>query len=423
MNNTPNYDHFNRFYKANYIIFSNDCLNNKLNELLYEQFLDCYNQMRLSGDEIYVEPLPEIEREPFSKDFDVFGIFSDAYYICTNLLFSPNIYRHLPKEYYESEPDFNGWTQNIRDRYADAVVSMAYAILYSQSCLPTTAYRLMHFIEQRQKNDEYFFSQFKNMAEETFNTVEGTYDIDFLQFVQLKDDIVVNPMKVMRDNYLSELLDSAGSKDQKLRILITVKNMPEYNSDKYQNSIDEKIKLIREEKDFVKSIFFRDFCDEFYGISFDGKPLPPKAPDLASEFDELPFEAPPTLPEFQDAEKIEEEKNKLEHRIVDLEKELASMNSIFKEPELKPEAFTAQQCCLFFYYFFDKIGAEYKDMNRSAWKRLIWRVCNKTPKNIYDALRFDFDNEQTKKDLVVVAEAVKELFPEMASQILRDCEA
>ncbi len=423
MNNIPDYTHFNRYYKPAYKCLPNACPSGRLDTLLYEQFLDCYNQLRLDGKEMYVEFLPELGRDPFSDNFNVSSIIADAYLICVNLLFSANIYKHIPEQYYAGEEDDNGWAQNLRDYYADAVVSMAYTILYSQSCLPSPAYRLMHFIRQRQSDDRYFFRKFKEMAEKEFNTVDESNDIDFLQHVELQQNFKLNETKIHSREYRHDLLDNAGSKDQQLRILIILKELGADQNEKFQKMIDQKLEEVRASPDFVKSIYFRDYFDKFYGIDSNGKPLPPSngSPDYELPDFDLPFQLPP-VPAPNKDENIAEI-NSLKARIAELEKQLEDLDEQYLEPELKPEAFTSQQCCLFFYYIFDKLGLKYEYMNRSAWKRLIWKVANKSPKNIYDNLRFDFEDEQIQKDLVVVADAVRELFPEMASRIDNDKDA
>lgn len=423
MNNIPDYTHFNRYYKPTYKCLPNACPPDRLNTLMYELFLDCYNKMRLEGIEMYVEILPELGREPFSDSFNVTSIISDAYYICVNLLFSPNIYKHIPEKYYEGEQDDNGWTQNLRDYYADAVVSMAYVILYSQSSLPSPAYRLMHFIRQRQSDDRYFFRKFKEMAEEQFNTIDESVDIDFLEHVELQQNFKINEMKITERSYRHDLLDNAGSKDQQLRILTIIKELGTCQNEKFQKMVDQKIEEVRNSPDFIKSIYFRDYFDQFYGIDSSGKPMPPSNSNTIDEIPDLdlPFTPPATQPASRDENTAEI--NTLKARVAELEKQLEDLDEQYTEQELKPEAFTSQQCCLFFYYIFDKLGLKYEYMNRSAWKRLIWRVANKSPKNIYDNLRFDFEDEQIKKDLVVVADAVRELFPEMASQIDNDKDA
>lgn len=234
---------------------------------------------------------------------------------------------------------------------------------------------------------------------------------------------MINEMKITERSYRHDLLDNAGSKDQQLRILTIIKELGTCQNEKFQKMVDQKIEEVRNSPDFIKSIYFRDYFDQFYGIDSSGKPMPPSNSNTIDEIPDLdlPFTPPATQPASRDENTAEI--NTLKARVAELEKQLEDLDEQYTEQELKPEAFTSQQCCLFFYYIFDKLGLKYDYMNRSAWKRLIWRVANKSPKNIYDNLRFDFEDEQIKKDLVVVADAVRELFPEMASQIDNDKDA
>lgn len=110
-----------------------------------------------------------------------------------------------------------------------------------------------------------------------------------------------------------------------------------------------------------------------------------------------------------DLERIEAKKAALRHSIV------SSRN-----PSGKDSGMTTNQQAVFFYYLFNSLGLNFGNSDKAAWVRLIHSVTGRNIDNIRHRLDFDFEEEQTQKDLRYVAGCLKELFPSISYKIDRD---
>jgi hypothetical protein len=86
----------------------------------------------------------------------------------------------------------------------------------------------------------------------------------------------------------------------------------------------------------------------------------------------------------------------------------------------KDSGMTTGQQVLFFYYIFDSLGLNFHNSDKAAWIRLLQSVTGRNKDNIKKRLDFRFDDDQTQKDLRIVAGCLKELFPSIATKIERD---
>ena len=86
----------------------------------------------------------------------------------------------------------------------------------------------------------------------------------------------------------------------------------------------------------------------------------------------------------------------------------------------KDSGMTTGQQVLFFYYIFDSLGLNFHNSDKAAWIRLLQSVTGRNKDNIKKRLDFRFDDDQTQKDLRLVAGCLKELFPSIATKIERD---
>ena len=91
-----------------------------------------------------------------------------------------------------------------------------------------------------------------------------------------------------------------------------------------------------------------------------------------------------------------------------------------KVPAGKETGMTTSQQAVFFYYRFNSLGLNFNNSDKAAWVRLIHSVTGRNIDNIRHRLNFNFDEEQTQKDLRYVAGCLKELFPSISSKIDRD---
>lgn len=103
-------------------------------------------------------------------------------------------------------------------------------------------------------------------------------------------------------------------------------------------------------------------------------------------------------------------------------KKIALMHSLVssKVPAGKETGMTTSQQAVFFYYLFNSLGLNFNNSDKAAWVRLIHSVTGRNIDNIRHRLNFNFDEEQTQKDLRYVAGCLKELFPSISSKIDRD---
>ena len=101
-------------------------------------------------------------------------------------------------------------------------------------------------------------------------------------------------------------------------------------------------------------------------------------------------------------------------------KRKALAGSRAKSPVEKESGMTTGQQVLFFYYLFDSLGLNFHNSDKAAWIRLLRSVTGRNQDNIKQRLNFRFDEEQTQKDLRIVAGCLKELFPSIATKIERD---
>ena len=114
---------------------------------------------------------------------------------------------------------------------------------------------------------------------------------------------------------------------------------------------------------------------------------------------------------YKEKAKILEEENKR------LEKEL---NEYKMDNQQKKGMTTAQQVDVF-YYLFNALNVNYDNSVKSEWEKFIHTVTGKNKQNIKTRMEIEFENSNTKRDLLIVADLFRKLFPEITRRILRDC--
>lgn len=98
----------------------------------------------------------------------------------------------------------------------------------------------------------------------------------------------------------------------------------------------------------------------------------------------------------------------LNHEIANLKKEMSN------------RGLTISQQNIFFYYLFNELGITFDNSKKTDWAKLISTLNGKNEENIRKALSIKFDDATTKNDMMLIAEMVSDLFPDITQQILND---
>lgn len=273
MRNHPDFQFFNTYYKRNRRFFENEYVEGALNEEIYVQFLDCYGELTLAGKDIYMWDAETDGYIGFTQRMQIGALFSDAYDICANLLFTNNIYNQIGNKVFDLYPDLPIGDANERCYYNDALASFVYVILYLQDYLPENGIRFLKYIYNRQQDDKVFFPKMKALAMQKKSAQDNDYNVDFSDYIYPQYDFEFGPFDLMTLEEAKAFVDKAVSTPQAIRIVQAMYPKDMTLSDEWKQGLD---KLLQEAKNSNKKrpkIFLKDISEPFYGFDKNLAPL------------------------------------------------------------------------------------------------------------------------------------------------------
>ena len=303
----------------------------------------------------------------------------------------------------------------------------------------------------------YAYELFDNVRVKSYDPFKAQYIIKNIYFNDKEfEQIIVTIIKNLIDNY-----DCNNDDEKRKRLKILSVMIEEYNSESYLN-IDkyyqkklpalnlDKINWLKATKVFnykiIRKWVFHDSFNHDQRLNIinliEKKYYKEKAShpdiiiyDLSEYFQNLRDEVNSNLIKECDEVNSYNESSfmkEIEALKIDLFQKTNEVERLYRENEaLKKEnqklaidvsddGMTVSQLAITFYYFFNELGVNFGNSDKTEWAKLINIITGKSRERIRRALNIEFDTKISQKNLRYIAGCFHNLFPLIEDKIIKD---